>query len=185
MRRILGGQLPKGRDRYVEADLAATVTARRRLPVQQSDATRVSDLMPSEDPRDREVRRWKEIREGFLREHRSVTAPELAELTGSRSRNPSSRAHEWLRAGRIFAVHDGSVARYPLFQIDESEGRPRPEIQEAIAHLRERLSDWHIALWFTTANAWTRDWRRPVDLLGREPDCVVDAARHEVKEQVL
>ena len=131
------------------------------------------------------IRPWKEIREGFLREHRSVTAPELAELTGSRSRNPSSQVHEWMRAGKIFAVHDGHSARYPLFQIDQTEGKPRPEIRDVLAHLREQMSGWQIALWFVTANAWTGDWRCPIDLLGHEPERVVDAARHEVAEQIL
>ena len=145
----------------------------------------VSDAAGDIATPDGEVRPWEEIREGFLREHRSVTAPELAELTGSGSRNPSSRAHEWMRAGKIFAVHDGRSARYPLFQIDEKGGMPRPEIRDAIAHLREQLSDWQIGLWFVTANAWTGDWRRPIDLLGREAERVIDAARHEVAEQIL
>ncbi len=90
-----------------------------------------------------------------------------------------------MRAGRIFAVHDGTCARYPLFQINEAEDRPRPEIQDALAYLRQKLSGWHIAIWFVTANAWIGDWRRPIDLLGREPDRVVDAARHEAMEKVL
>lgn len=138
-----------------------------------------------EDPQDKEIRRWKAIREKFLQDYRSVTAPELAELTGSRSRNPSSRAHEWLRAGKMFAVYDGRLARYPLFQIDQMNGTPRPQIKDAIAYLRKQLSDWQIAFWFVTANAWTGDWRCPVDLLETEPERVVEAARHEVEEQVL
>ena len=137
------------------------------------------------DPRDREARRWKEIRESFLQEYRSVTVSKLAGLTGSRSRNPSSRAQEWLRAGRIFGVFDGRSVRYPLFQIDEAEGEPRPEIRNTLAYFRGRLTGWQIALWFVTANAWTGKWRRPLDLLGREPERLVDAARHEVAEKVL
>lgn len=139
----------------------------------------------ADDYREREARRWKHVREDFLRTNRSVTAPELAELTGSKSRNPSSRAHEWLRAGKVFSVNDGNATRYPLFQIDITEGKPRPEVREIVTHLREQLSDWQMAVWFTTPNAWTGDWRRPVDLLGAEPDLVVEAARHEVAEKVL
>ena len=85
----------------------------------------------------------------------------------------------------MFAVYNNRSARYPLFQIDERDGTPRPKVRDAIAYLSEHFSDWQIAVWFATANAWTGDWRRPVDILGREPERVVDAARHEVAEQVL
>jgi hypothetical protein len=129
-----------------------------------------------------EAMRWKKLRAEFLDRYRSITAPELAEITGSRSKNPSSRAHEWLRAGKIFSVNDGGVARYPLFQLDPVEGKPLPEIQEALAYLRERLSDWQIAMWFTTPNTMAGNWRRPIDLLGSESAQVVKAAAFEVAE---
>ncbi|MCB8877798.1 hypothetical protein [Acidisoma silvae] len=132
-----------------------------------------------------EAKRWKDLRMAFLREYRSVTAPELAELTGSKSKNPSSRAHEWLRAGKIFAINDGAVVRYPLFQLDLTEGKPRPEIQKVLAYLREKLSDWQIAMWFTTPNTMAGNWRRPIELLNSEIDQVVKAAEFEVAETVL
>ena len=160
MQRTLTEIISRARHRGADSVSAALSKAELRVPVQPSAPIHVPDPAPAEDYRDREARRWKEIRESFLREHRSVNAPQLAELTGSQSINPSSRAHEWLRAGKIFAVHDGNVTRYPLFQIDEKEGRPRPEVREAVAHLREQLSDWQIAVWFTTENAWTGEWRR-------------------------
>jgi hypothetical protein len=154
----------------------------------EAEANHDSSRKPASEQHDiyeAEAKRWKDLRTAFLREYRSVTAPELAELTGSKSKNPSSRAHEWLRAGKIFAVNDGAVVRYPLFQLDLTEGKPRPEIQKVLAYLRERLSDWQIAMWFTTPNTMAGNWRRPIELLGSEVDQVVKAAEFEVAETVL
>jgi hypothetical protein len=140
---------------------------------------------PNEDYKEREARRWKEIRARFLAQHKSVRAPELAELTGSGSVNRSSRAHTWSSKGLIFSVSDGSSERYPLFQLTSDGIRPRPVIKAALDILRPKLSDWQVAIWFTSPNAWLGDWRCPIDLLEGDTDAVVEAARHEVAEQVL
>jgi hypothetical protein len=110
-------------------------------------------------------------------------APELAHLTGSRSVNPSARAHSWAKASRIFSVNDGTGERYRLFQL--REGQPSPALVEILPVLRRKLSNWQIALWFTSPNAWVGGWRRPIDVPTESPDIAIDAARHEVGEQIL
>jgi hypothetical protein len=144
---------------------------------------------PSDNPRPEprlnpnQVRRWAEIRDAFFREHESVTAPELAQITGSRADNLSARAHAWKKAGRVFSVSDGAKERYPLFQF--REGAPLPLIADLLLALKHKLPPWQVAIWLTTPNAWVGKWRRPVDLLESEPERVLEAAGREVEEQVL
>ena len=179
----------RGDDAQMEKVLQAAAEAARRsgtshaLELLGAPATRPEAGASSADYRAHEARRWADARAAFLADHESVTAPELARLTGSRSINPSARAHSWAKANRIFSVNDGTGERYPLFQL--REGQPLPQLAEILPILKRKLSNWQIALWFTAPNAWVGDWRRPIDLLTDSPDVVIDAARHEVGEHVL
>lgn len=137
-------------------------------------------------PTRRELERaetWLKRRTDFLEKNATVTASELARLTGSQAGNSSARAHDWSKAGRVFSVNDGARERFPLFQLHE--GQPIPAVATVLQLLRAKLSDWQIAFWFTTPNSWTGKWRAPAELLATEPERVVEAARHEVAEQVL
>jgi hypothetical protein len=185
----------RGDDAQMEKVLQAAAEAARRggtshaLELLASPATRPEDLIAVEAPatsadyRTHEARRWAEARAAFLAEYESVTAPELARLTGSQSINPSARAHSWVKANRIFSVNDGTGERYPLFQL--REGQPLPQFAEILPLLKRKLTNWQIALWFTSPNAWVGGWRRPIDALIGSPDVVIEAARHEVGEHVL
>jgi hypothetical protein len=148
----------------------------------QADTAREAPVSAPLDYREHEARRWAAARADFLHKYESVTAPELASLTGSRSANPSARAHSWVKANRIFSVNDGASERYPLFQL--REGQPLSQLADILPVLRRKLSNWQIAFWFTSPNAWAGGWRRPIDVLTQEPDVVFDAARHEVGEHV-
>ena len=158
-------------------ELLASPGARRQDPIA------VEALTASTDYPAHEARRWAAARAAFLAEHESVPAPELARLTGSQSINPSARAHSWVKANRIFSVNDGTGERYPLFQL--REGQPLPQLAEILPLLKQKLTNWQIALWFTSPNAWVGGWRRPIDALTEAPDVVIEAARHEVGEHVL
>lgn len=186
----------RGDDAQMEKVLRAAAEAARRSgtahalellgapsPRTQPVAEEESGAPASSDYQVHEARRWAEARATFLAEHESVTAPELARLTGSKSANLSARAHSWVKANRIFSVNDGTAGRYPLFQL--REGQPLPQLAEILPMLRRKLSNWQIALWFTAPNAWVGGWRRPIDVLTESPDIVLDAARHEVGEHVL
>lgn len=173
---------------------AAVAAVRRAGPAQ---ALKVLGTAPEPQPSGRaepatplisdykkhEAQRWAETREAFLAEYPSVPAPKLAELTGSKAKNPSARAHSWAKAGRIFSVNDGAAERFPLFQF--LEDKPLPAMAEILEILRSRLSNWQIALWLTTPNAWVGEWRTPISVLTKQPEIVIDAARHEVAEKVL
>jgi hypothetical protein len=185
----------RGDDAQMEKVLQAAAEAARRggtshaLELLASPGARPHASMVAEAPagstdyRSHEARRWAEARATFLVEHENVTAPELARLTGSQSINPSARAHSWVKANRIFSVNDGTGERYPLFQL--REGQPLPQLAEILPLLKRKLTNWQIALWFTSPNAWVGGWRRPIDVLTESPDVVIEAARHEVGEHVL
>ena len=126
---------------------------------------------------------WTTLKDEFLREFKSVTPREFAEVTGSKARNTASRAHDWTKAGRIFGLHDGHGLRYPLFQI--KEGRPVREVAEVLRALRSReFSDWEIAVWFSTPNAELGDWETPASALSHDPRGVARAAENKAEEPV-
>jgi hypothetical protein len=187
----------RGDDAQMEKVLRAAAEAARRsgtahaLELLGGPAPRTQPVAAEEESEARaptdhqahEARRWAETRATFLAEYESVTAPELARLTGSKSANLSARAHSWVKANRIFSVNDGTAERYPLFQL--REGQPLPQMAEILPILKRKLSNWQIALWFTAPNAWVGAWRQPIEVLTESPDVVLDAARHEVGEHVL
>ena len=162
--------------------LAVSVRSRRLDPSMPSPVTKPFSTRPSDNGHG-EAERWLKMRSKFLEEYRSVTAPELAIFTASKAKNQSARAHDWVKAGRIFSVNDGAAERYPTFQI--REGQPIPQLAEILKVLSGKLSSWQIAFWFTSPNAWTGSWRMPADILASEPGKVLEAARHEVAVQAF
>ena len=132
---------------------------------------------------DERQRAWAKLRSEFLSRFDTAGPRELAELTGSRARNVAARAYEWVKAARIFGVHDGRETRYPLFQI--KEGKPIPQVAAVLRALRSRgFSDWEMAMWFATPNANIGDWELPADALAQDPDAVTRAAASAADEVV-
>jgi hypothetical protein len=130
-----------------------------------------------------QARRNAGARSELLSEFGALTAAEVAELAGSEARNTSALAGRWRREGRLLAVEHHGTAYYPAFQFD-SDGKPRPIVQEVLEHLSvPDTTAWQQALWFTTANGWL-DGQRPVDVLDEHPDAVAAAAREVLREPV-
>lgn len=116
-------------------------------------------------------------REELLNEFGLHDSERIAEDAGSKARNRSATASRWLSENRIFAVDHRGANLFPGFQFGP-EGQPRPVIKRVLdVFAPYGLSGWEIALWFTTATGWLDD-DRPVDLLIKSPDDVVEAARH-------
>jgi hypothetical protein len=128
-----------------------------------------------------QARRNAEARRDLLESYGAVTSGGVAELAGSKAKNRAALANRWRSEGRVFAVPVGDELVYPLFQFSE-EGRPLPVVAETLAALDRSgdLSAWQRALWFASANGWLAG-RRPVELLERDPDAVVEAARREAE----
>ena len=114
-----------------------------------------------------------ELRARFLREVPTCSAAEIREFQhGSQLSNPSEPASRWKREGRVFAVRDGRVLRFPSFQF--ANGSPRPVIRNVLTRLPEGMTSWQIAFWFWSGNGWL-DGRSPADALENETD-VLNAA---------
>lgn len=129
----------------------------------------------------RQAQRNAEARQELIDEFGLYDSDHVADLAGSAASNRSATASRWLAARKIFAVNHRGTRLYPSFQFG-TDGRPRPVIARVLEAFEPYgLDGWEIALWFTTASGWLDD-QRPVDLLTRAPDQIVDAAQHTFEE---
>jgi hypothetical protein len=153
--------------------------ARQRLTLERLLDALTPDDTPPAPAAVLQVRRNVEARKRLLDEFGALTSTEVAELAGSTAENRSATANRWRQEHRIFGVRHHDAVYYPGFQFG-SDGRPLPVVRDALDALSAHgLTDWEIALWFTTSTSSLGD-RRPVDLLASDPDAVVEAARLEV-----
>jgi hypothetical protein len=83
---------------------------------------------------------------------------------------------EWERLNRILSIEYMRTRYFPAFEFD-AEGRPLPVVS-AVVRLFGK-GGWETALWFTSSNGWLNGGR-PVDVLPRDPDAVIEAADQEV-----
>ncbi len=114
-----------------------------------------------------------ELRMAYLRDVPTLSAAQVHEASGRRSRNVSEPASRWKREGRVFAVRVGRGDRYPTFQFQD--GSPRHAMKQILAALPEGLTDWQKALWFASGNGWL-DGDEPQRRLN-DAAAVVQAAR--------
>lgn len=125
-----------------------------------------------------------EARQELIDEFGVYGSDHVAEVAGSAAANRSATASRWLAARRIFTVNHRGTRLYPSFQFG-TDGQPRPVIASVLEVFEPYgLDGWETALWFTTASGWLDD-QRPVDLLTREPEQIVDAARHTFDEGMI
>ncbi len=117
----------------------------------------------------RQAKKLERARKAFLKEFGSLDEPS---------------GYERLRRERkVLALSHQNATYIPSFQFDE-RGRLRPAVAKVIQILGKDTSDWGVALWFTAANGWLNG-KRPVDLLGDEPEEVIHAAEQEAAELVF
>lgn len=129
----------------------------------------------------RQQQRNADAREALINEFGLWDSEKVAKEAGSTARNRSATASRWLSEKRIVAVDHRGTKLYPGFQFGE-DGRPRPVVKRVLELFEPYgLDGWETALWFTTATGWLDD-KRPVDLLTRSPDDVVEAARHAFED---
>ena len=130
-----------------------------------------------------QARRNAVARQRLLDEFPALTSSEVADAALSKASNRASLANRWRDERKVFAIRVGDQQLYPAFQLD-GHGRPLEVVGQVLEKLNAgHLSDWQIALWFTSPNGWLGG-RRPVDLLVDEPDLVLEVAEHEVGELV-
>lgn len=121
----------------------------------------------------RQLRLQAAARARFLEEVPLLTSQAVGELLGSEARNTSAMASRLKREGRLFAVTHKGTDLYPSFQV--VEGEAHPAIRDVLAAFQAE-SPWTVALWFFTPSGWLGG-ERPMDLLAREPERVIEAAR--------
>ena len=121
-----------------------------------------------------QARRNASLRAEFLRTCELLDAEQVHALYGSSAKNRAALAARWRSDRKIFAIEHQGRLLYPAFQFDEV-GRPKAVIGKVLEALGHGTGPWQTAIWFTTPNSWL-DRRRPLDLLEREPDRVIDAA---------
>ena len=136
----------------------------------------ITPISAEEDP---QVERNGRARAKFLRADRPYSAAEASKVLGSKARNATELASRHKREGRLFTVRDGTTEKYPRFQFD-AHGQPLPVIEQVLALFKGKLEGWEIALWFHSNNGWLPNQARPVDLLRRQPETVLQAAQREV-----
>lgn len=121
-------------------------------------------------------------RTAILKTRDWMTAPQIAEVGGFSTTNPSVQPGKWKRAGAIFAIRHNGVDYYPTFGLDPSNGyRPLKSMAAVIQVLDAMKDGWGMAYWFQSANSFLGG-QRPQDLLASAPDQVLAAAEDEVQE---
>lgn len=123
------------------------------------------------------VRRNTEERQRFLDEHRVLDAIAVHELSGLRAKNVHATANRWREQGRIFAVGIERKRYYPAFQFEH--GEPKPVIRQLIAAGAPHYHGWPLALWLNAPNGWLAEDARPIDVMDRDPEAVVEALKNE------
>ena len=157
--------------------VARALSQRQDMLVLIDRLSPTSEVLPA--PAVLQARRNAEARRALLEEYGDLTAAGVSELAGSSAHNRSALATRWRKEGRIFAVSHQGALRYPVFQFG-ADGRPLPVVNQALRVFTEAgMSEWEIALWFTTRTGWLGD-RRPVDLLEQDPEAVREAALREL-----
>lgn len=122
-----------------------------------------------------QARRNADFRADFLERYDVLDARQVHDLYGSKADNSAALAGRWRSGGKIFGIEDRGRILYPAFQFDDI-GRPKPVVARVLQALGKR-GPWQVASWFTAANGWLPDDRRPVDVMDADPDAVAEAAR--------
>lgn len=128
--------------------------------------------------------RYEKARESAVKEFGLLRSEDLARAIHSTAENVSLVASKWRRKGEIFAVNYGGKPGYLAFQFDPVTGRPKPVIAQIIERFPPNTDGWRLALWLTSANPRLAN-RRPVDVLDKDPDKVIETAKGENRVELF
>lgn len=167
----------------VPAARRAAETASTRSPLETVDRIAEAWFEPVDSGQAivRQAQLRRKRMEAFEGKYGLLTSSQVAELSGSRSRNRAAMAHRWIVQKKIFAVPLHGNNRFPGFQFDES-GRPKTAIGQVLEELPFDPGGWDAAFWFDTPHFALPRNARPVALLDKRPDLVVEAARRTAAE---
>ena len=127
-----------------------------------------------------QIERNARARDAFIKASDGLlTSAEVARLAGSEADNRAQLAHRWKKEGKIFSVQFKGEPYYPAFQFDTHTGQPHEVMPRLIKTLGKFYGGWSLALWFTSGNDWLAG-ERPIDVLRKKPDHVLEAASAEI-----
>ena len=89
---------------------------------------------------------------------------------------PMSRLARWIASREIVTVTRHCALFVPMFQFDSCVMEPQPRCRDTVLELGGAMVDEEVAVWFASPNSWLGG-ALPVEMLERDPDCVVEAAR--------
>ncbi|WP_454731276.1 MULTISPECIES: hypothetical protein [Cupriavidus] len=164
------------------SNIATLVDAAIILRERRTLETIIDALVPVEPPRPamlREAAMMGRARTAILQGADWLTAPQIAELAGFSTTNPSAQPNKWKRDGAIFALRHHGVDYFPGYGLDPAAGyRPHKVMAEVLRVFGASKDGWALAGWFLSVNSFLGG-KRPQDLLATEPERVVAAARDE------
>jgi len=123
------------------------------------------EVEPRLDPRLERLEDAFALQHDFMQAEAVLPSTALHERAGLTGSNPSHTASRWRRDGKIFAVRYRGKDYYPAFQFND-QGQPYGLVKRVLAILRQDpdMSDWDIAVWFTTPSG-ALSGERPKSLL--------------------
>jgi hypothetical protein len=112
---------------------------------------------------------------------RWLTAAEVAELAGSRLKNPATLVGRWRRERKIFSIEYGEVELFPLYALDPDRGyRPYTVVEAVMGALGLLYDGWRLARWFATPHSGLVG-HRPMDRIADWPKRILELA-YQAKE---
>ena len=147
--------------------------------------TIVEALVPKMVPEPHELKEAAMLaraRTAVLKTRDWMTAPQIAQVAGLSTINPSVTPGKWKSAKAIFAIRHNGVDYYPTFGLDPSNGYRPLKSMAAVMRVLDVMKDgWGMAYWFQSANSFLGG-QRPQDLIASAPQRVLAAAEDEVQE---
>ncbi len=150
--------------RHCQLSQVIHITPRRR-------ATDDDEAGPSCDER-----QFQRMHEAYLRTGGLASGDSLAYRLRERCDQPISMLARWVVSRSVVAFEWRSALRIPLFQFSDDITVLQPAVTAVMKELADALTDWEIADWFATPNAWLLD-QRPCEAIRQDPGEVIAAAR--------
>lgn len=127
-----------------------------------------------------EARMLADAKSAVLQSKEYRTAQIIAEIAGRSGSTLIGSLDEWMKAGKIFAIHYDGMDCFPFFALDAANGyRPYPALADVMAVFANHKGPWGIAIWFEALNSYLGA-QVPKALLGVDPESVLAAAKMEV-----
>jgi len=115
------------------------------------------------------------LRDRLRNDIEMINAGQWANLAGNSQRNPSAALGKYKAQGRLFAVPDGNRDMYPMFQFSSDDASPKKAIAQILQRVPEPARGWPLLSWFNAENVFLKN-RKPLDVIGSDPEAVADAA---------